>query len=104
MIARVQFKLGNTQYEFELEDKDSKQTIEQAIILGNPPRFCNVCENRSFFTFTANRDKENNIYIKVKCLNKECYATADLGTYKTGGFFWHKFEKYVKEEKTDGQA
>lgn len=92
MIAKAQFKLGEVTYHFEVEEKDTKDTLSQIITLTNPPRKCHVCKTEGGKYFYTNRDKEGNIYIKVNC---PCGAQSKLGSYKTGGYFWHEFEKYV---------
>jgi hypothetical protein len=104
MIAKALTKIGNITYQFEFDDKEEMEAMAKAIIMGNPPTKCNVCKNSDPATFIliTNKDKESNIYIKVACL---CGAKADLGQYKSGGFFWHKFEVWngSKGDKADDE-
>lgn len=103
MIAKAQTKLGGVAYQFEFDDKDEMEAMAKAITLGNPPTYCNLCKvtGPENFSLETNKDKEANIYVKVRC---SCGATASLGQYKAGGYFWHDFEMYVKKEKDNGQS
>ena len=103
MKVKTEVVVGNTRYSFEVDEGDDKKTLHKAVTLGNPPRYCNVCKNSTLFSMEANKDKEDNIYINMKCLAKDCYSKAKLGSFKSGGFFWHKYEKYEpkKEESLD---
>ena len=94
MIAKAQFKMGDATYSFEVEEKDTKDTLSQIITLSNPPRKCDVCKTEGGKYLYTNRDKGGNVYIKVSC---PCGAQAKLGSYKTRGYFWHVFVKYVPE-------
>lgn len=76
----------------EIDDQDEMETLHKAIVLANPPRKCDECGVEEGFYLTSNKDKEGNIYVNMKCV---CDARAKLGRYKTGGYFWHKFEKYI---------
>jgi hypothetical protein len=98
MNAKANIKLGNVQYQFEIEEKDEMDTLHKIIVLTNPRTSCNLCGNtdKSKMYFTSNKDKEGNTYVNVKCV---CGARSKLGQYKTGGYFWHDFEKYVPETK-----
>jgi len=98
MKATVQTTLGNVVYTFEIEEKTEVETLHKIAVLGNPPTFCDDCGNSDSATFalTSNKDKEGNTYVNVAC---KCGAKAKLGLYKTGGFFFHKFEKYVKQNQ-----
>ena len=95
MIAKANLTLGGVSYQFEVEEKDEKETLQKIITLTNPRRTCNVCQaDRESMYFTANKDTEGNTYINVKC--GKCEARSKLGSYKVGGFFWKDFEKYIK--------
>lgn len=98
MIAKVNVNYGKSSYQFEIEEKDEMDTLNKIITLGNPPRYCNECQNNEHFTFDTNKDKEGNTYVNAKCT--KCGAKAKLGQYKTGGFFWHKFEKWQGSQPT----
>jgi hypothetical protein len=96
MKASVETKLGNVVYCFEVEEKSEVETLHKIAVLGNPPTICDVCgENgQENFTLTSNKDSEANCYVNVAC---KCGAKAKLGLYKSGGYFWKQFEKYVKK-------
>jgi len=82
----------------EIDERDEMETLSKAITLAGYPKKCNVCSGDRIW-LSSNKDKEGNVYINAICT---CGAKAKLGQYKTGGFFWHKFEKYEKKrEKTD---
>ena len=90
---KVKINIGKSQ--IELDEQNEMLAIHKAIILGNPPKYCQVCQNKEFFKLDSNKDKEGNVYINVMC---KCGAKAKLGQYKTGGYFWHKFEVYQKNQ------
>lgn len=93
MQIKANMALGGVSYQFSVDEKDEMDTLHKIIIFTNPPRICNECgKGRESFYFTANKDKEANIYINIKCV---CGAKAKLGQYKSGGYFWHEFEKYI---------
>ncbi len=89
MKAIVQFGKNIT---LEIDEKDPMDTLHEAISFGYTKTRCNVCQATEGFYPTTNKDKEGNTYINIKC---KCGARSKLGRYKTGGFFWHDFEKYV---------
>jgi len=102
MKATVQTKIGETLFSFEIEDPKEMETLHRAAVLGNPPKNCNLCKNKAYFKLDSNKDKESNIYVNVIC--RKCGAKAKLGQYKAGGYFWHKFEKYIREEDKQTQS
>lgn len=106
MKVLVETQIGAVKYRLEIEEATDFDALNKAIVLGNPPKYCNECGNNQYFVLDTNKDKEGNIYINMKCLAKDCYAKAKLGTYKTKGYFWHQFKKYVPENKeaVDTQA
>ena len=89
-------KINDVLYQFKIDEKNEMDALNKAIILTNPPKFCQCCKNNKIFEFSSNKDKEGNIYVNFVC--KNCYAKSKLGQYKTGGFFWHKFEKFEKNK------
>ena len=104
MKAIVETELSGTKYTFEIEEKDTKETLLTAIALGNPPRRCDECGNKSFesFKLESSKTSEGHIYIKTIC--RKCGAKANLGTYQNGGgHFWHKFEKYIPKDNQSTQ-
>ena len=98
MRIKANLSLGKSAYQFDIEEKDEKQALFKAITLASPPTYCDVCKNsdRESFKLTANKDKESNIYINVKC---KCGAKCKLGEYKDGtGYFWRRpFEVWKRE-------
>ena len=98
MQIEVLNKIGDTQYKFFVDEKDPKEAILAASVFGNTPHYCHECKNADFFALGGNKDKESNVYVSIIC--KKCGAKANLGSYKSGGYFWHKFEKYVKPGET----
>jgi len=97
MKINVVTKLGNVEYRFEIDEAKALDALHTAAVLGNPPTVCDECNNKDVaaFRLQSNKDKEGNTYVNVECT--KCYAKAKLGLYKTGGYFFHKFEKYVKQ-------
>jgi len=98
MIVNVQTKLGNAVYNFTIEEKNDLDALHKAAVLGNPPLHCDNCANEKVenFKLQSNKDSEGNTYVSVEC--NECGAKAKLGLYKSGGFFFHRFELYVKKQ------
>lgn len=94
MQLKTKFTIGKATYELLIDEKEEMDTLLKAAVLSNPPSYCQVCKNSapSDFSLTGNKDKESNIYINVRC---RCGSSAKLGQYKSGGYFWHKFEQYV---------
>ena len=95
----VKTKVNNTIYEFEIDERNDIEALHKACVFGNTPSYCQCCKNDKNFKMESNKDKEGNTYINIVCGN--CFAKSKLGQYKTGGYFWHKFEKYSKENKNE---
>lgn len=95
MEIRVTTKIGGVVYQFLIDEKKDMETLHRAAVLGNPPCYCHECKNSEHFKLDSSKDKEGNIYVSVRC--KKCGASAKLGQYKAGGYFWHKFEQYKKK-------
>jgi len=85
--------MGKNTYQVETEEQDVKEAMYEAITISSPPDACDNCQNMEGLYFTANKDKDGNIYINVKC--PKCQARSGLGTLKAGGHFWKRFEVYV---------
>jgi len=92
MKATVKTKIGKAEYVFEIEEQKELDILHKIAVLGNPPTICDACDAKDDVELASNKDKEGNIYIKIVC--NTCGATAKLGLYKTGGYFWHRFEKW----------
>lgn len=98
MEIKVQTSLNGVNYAFTIDEKSELEALHKASVLGNMPNYCQECKNTDRFKLDSNKDKEGNTYVNVVCLS--CFAKAKLGQYKTGGYFWHKFVKFVKDEHT----
>jgi|TARA_Y100000034_G_scaffold19875_2_gene22618 hypothetical protein len=103
MIIKVNFNVGSNTYQITVEEQKELETLHKAIVLSNPRKYCNVCENNRFFRLDSNKaeGKGNNkgsfTYINNVCT--KCGAKSNLGQYKAGGYFWKEFEKYEPKEK-----
>jgi len=99
MKVTVKSKLGSAEYLFEIEEKNDLDVLHKIAVLGNPPTFCDECknDNPNMFRLVSNKDTEGNTYVNVRC--EKCGSNAKLGLYKSGGFFFHPFKKYIKNEK-----
>lgn len=100
MIINVETKVDGVIYRLTIDEPKEMDSLHKASVLGNPPQYCNECQNAQYFRLDSNKDKEGNIYVNVVC--KKCGAKAKLGQYKVGGFFWHKFERYQKNAQKEG--
>jgi hypothetical protein len=96
MEIRVNTQIGKTGYQFVIDEKDEMDCLHKAAVMGNPPLTCSECKS-DVVRLDSNKDKEGNTYVNIVCL--KCYAKAKLGQYKTGGYFWHKFEKWIPKEQ-----
>lgn len=99
MRARVKMSDG---IELEIDERDEMETLAKAIVLGNPPKKCDECGNTEGLHYTGNKDAEGNVYVNFKCA--KCGARAKLGRYKSGGFFWRRFERYVPSKEGEGRG
>jgi hypothetical protein len=95
MKSKVQFKYGEANYVFEIEESADIDTLHKTIALGNPPRECNLIKDGKY-SLQTNKDTQGNTYINAVCVGfvgKEFkVAKAKLGLYKSKGFFWHNWE------------
>lgn len=75
----------------EIEKDDGKEAIALAVELTN--KWCHVCQKKkNSFRMLTNKTDDGFLYIKRLC--EDCKAVSVLGSYKNGGYFWKKFEKY----------
>lgn len=98
-------KLNNTEYTFEIDERDEIESFFKAITFTNPRLKCDVCSNfdREKFKFDANKDKEGNFYIKVVC--RSCGASSGLGKFKDNrGYFWKKYEQYTPKNNNQNNT
>lgn len=96
MKITAKLTLGNSEYIFEIDERDEMDALHKAVILTNPKSKCDSCGNTDVttFRFDTNKDREGNTYNSVLC--RKCGAKSSLGRYKTGGYFWKPYEKYMK--------
>lgn len=93
---KATFSMGNN-LRFEIEGDNEKALMYKAISLANPPKKCDVCGKTEGFYFSANMDKEDNVYVKCNC---PCGASSSLGTNKGDkGYFWKRFEVYIRSNE-----
>jgi len=102
MQIKVTNKIGDSTYQFNIDEKDTKEALLTASVLGNTPHYCHECKNTDFFALAGNKDKDGNIYIAIQC--RKCGAKANLGSYKSGSFFWKKFELWQKDSSKNEQS
>lgn len=99
MQIKATTTIGRVKYEFTCDEQDEMLALNKAAVMANPFRKCNCCKNDDpeLFKLDSNKDSEGNTYVNVMC--GKCGAKSKLGQYKTKGYFWHAFEKYVKPEE-----
>jgi len=93
--------MGGVAYELTVDEKDEMDALHKAIVLSNPRTYCASCNTNILpedVRMTTNKDKEGNTYVNMK---HRCGARSKLGQYKTGGYFWHDFEKYVPKAEPE---
>jgi hypothetical protein len=95
MKVEVVTQIGGTKYIFHIDEQKEMEALHKAAVFGNPPRYCQECQNSEHFSLDSNKDKEGNTYVNIVC--RQCWAKAKLGSYKVGGYFWHKFRQWSKE-------
>lgn len=99
MIAKGNLKIGQSAFQFEVEEKDDKEALLKVIALASPRTNCNLCDTHGLETKhlearKVTTEKGTFVYISVVC---KCGAKSTLGEYKTGGYFWKEYEKYDPE-------
>lgn len=98
--------LGSSSFQFEVEEKDDKETLLKAVGLATPRLYCNVCKASGADTKSLNARKSKTddgefIYISVRC---NCGASSTLGSYKSGGYFWKEYEAYEAKPTTPNRT
>lgn len=96
MKGTVNFKVGSTGYQLEIEEKSESETLHKMAIFGNPPNFCHECKNNQYFRLDSHKSGEY-FYTEVVC--KKCGAKATLAAKKDGSFYWKKFEKWTPQNQ-----
>jgi len=98
MRATVNFRYGQTDYEFKFEEAVDKETLLKAIVLGNPPRSCKLIKDpAAIYKLEAKEVSGKHIYIEAICIGKVGgelkVAKSQLGTYESNkGYFWKTWE------------
>ena len=110
MKGKVQFKVGNSTFSLEVEERSDMETLHKLAVLGNPPSYCKELPS-GFYSLESNKDSEGNIYVNVVCKGKSSSGEfqvykAKLGQYKAGGFFWHNFklDEFAMKRKDGASA
>lgn len=97
MLGKVNKKLGDTMYQFEVDGKDVIDVLSDMAQLSSMPDYCPLCKS-SFCNLEMNKAKDDKggeyTFVYVRC--KKCNAKAQMGQYKSGGIYWKKFEKFEK--------
>jgi len=94
MKIAVSKQIGKSKITFEAEKEKQIDTLAEAAFYASTPDKCSLCNSTDVELF-SNR-AEGYTFVKIRCLNPDCRATAQCGQYKDGsGCFWKKFEKYV---------
>ena len=96
MKVSAQTQIGKNIYTFEAEEQKEMESIHKVVVLSNPRRKCNLCDNKEWYKLISNKDKEGHCYVNILC---KCGAKSKLGQYMSGGYFWREFEMYTKKPK-----
>lgn len=103
MKITIKKQIGKALIELDVEEKSEKETLAKATFYLEPD-YCGLCKNTNII-WTSRRAKTDEgdtyTYIIRKCLNKDCLATSTAGEYKTGGFFWKRWEIYQPSQKSE---
>lgn len=102
MKITVTKKFANADMSIQIEDSDDKKSLAKALIFTQPD-ICRECGGTDirWDSNTAQTDEGTFIYVKRIC--RKCGAQSNLSSYKAGGYFWNKWEKYEKS-KVDESA
>lgn len=92
MKVTIQKQVGKTNLTFEIEMDKGRDALFNASFLASTPNVCGLCESDDV-TFSGNKGG-GYTFVKVRC--EKCNATADMGEYKDGGYFWKQWEIYEK--------
>jgi hypothetical protein len=94
----IKIKIGSTMLEFD--GRDFKEVVKEAAAFSQGNK-CGCCKSSNVvldYRYAVAKQGKNAgqgfDYYSIKCL--DCWARAQLGEYKTGGFFLKMWEKYEK--------
>lgn len=94
MKIAVSKQIGKSKITFEAEKEKQVETLAEAAFYASTPDKCTLCNSTDVELFS--NKAEGYTFVKIRCLNPDCRATAQCGQYKDGsGCFWKKFEKYI---------
>jgi len=96
MKIEVTKQFANSALKVQVEDSDDKKALAKALIFTEPD-VCGLCHNTNI-RWTSNKaqtDEGEYTYIKRVC--RKCGATSTLGSYKTGGHYWKKWEEAYRK-------
>lgn len=98
MKGTVDFKVGTTKYQLDIEEKSDAETLHKMVVYGNPPCFCHECKNKQYFRLDSHKGGEY-FYTEVVCT--KCGAKSSLTGKKDGSYYWKKFEKWAGGKTQD---
>lgn len=95
-MLEITAKIGNAEIKLVSEKADIKEALADVLWLTEKQE-CTLC--KSFAPMQVSKAKDIT-YAKRKCVDWEkCGAASNLGSYKSGGYFWNKFEIWDGGEK-----
>jgi hypothetical protein len=99
MKLTVSKQIGNSTLSVEIDERDDKEALAKATIF-MVPDICLACKSTEVVweSNKANTDDGVFTYIKRKC--QKCGSASNLSSYKAGGFFWNKWEKFISKPTT----
>jgi hypothetical protein len=97
MKVQVKKRVGSCEYVFETESEKPLDALFVAGFLSETPEICSLCGSEKV-RLTSNK-AGGYTFVKVRC--EDCGGQANVGSYKDGGYFWKKFERWEKEPLMD---
>lgn len=91
MKIQLTKNVGDTKMEFVVDEQKDIDALSSAGFIASIPTKCTECGSEDV-SLESNK-KDGYTFVKVAC--HKCTAKSNLGTYKDGGHFWKKFEKYA---------
>lgn len=103
MKIKVTKEFEGSKLEVEVEDSDDKKALMKALMFTQPD-ICGECKGIAvrWDYNKAQTDEGDFIYIKRIC--RKCNSQSTLGSYKGGGYFWKKWEKWNKDSTISSTA
>ena len=95
-MLEITLKSGAGEIRLSSEKADIKEALAETLWLLEKQE-CTLCKKFAPLQVSKAQDIT---YAKRKCIDWEgCGAQSNLGSYKSGGYFWNKFEKWTPESK-----